>query len=244
VTHETVLQTIEWGPNDRILIVPDQDASNPRTNGDYMLTGFVKIPGHGDSRLNEVPGIYEPGLPIQAAYDKINESMWARHLKKSPNNYDVSFSRATIHLVERWARVFHNTKLYWDFEYGGFWFVNEEQLALNWPGIEIPDGAVTYKGKQVQRPELEEEIISDEREQYRIWAEGETEGWIHQRRMSWARVEQDEQGLWELVSPLTEDDVTEQWEDESSLWGCAGYSSEDRMLEFPVTFDLPERVVL
>lgn len=231
-------EIIQWDANNRILVVADTDASNPRTNGDYMITGFAKIPGYGDSRKIDVAAMYETSIPIGDAFLRFNNALYDRGVRIGNT---TNLTELTRRQVQRWARIFHNTKLLWDSPHGGFWFADEEQLALNWPGIEIPDGAVTYKDRQMQRGELEEIVIEQEQEQYRVWADGETEGWVHEVRTAWARVDQDAEGIYSLVNPLTDDDVREDWVEEDTLWGCAGYSDEERLAELPSVFDLPER---
>lgn len=217
-------EIIELTDTTRLRIEHDLDAECPR--GDWhMLTGFVKIPGRGDSRLNDVPAVHDdPTSGIAWAHDQLVPGFGIRDDHRDET------------LVERWARAFYGLHIEYDAEHGGYWFVAGADAATyaapidtysralfrdNWPDLE--PGSPESIAKQA-------EVIEQERETYRQWAEGEVYGVILERAVAYARVERNTSGdVWDLKNPLTEDDVREDWEEVDSTWGC--YLDDDYTAE-------------
>jgi hypothetical protein len=192
-----IIDVIDLTDTSRLVVEPDTDAECPR--GDWhMLTGFVKINGRGDSRLADVPAVHPDPIGIVAHHD---DFVW-----------DKGFSE---NVVERYARIFHNLHIEYDAEHGGYWFVagadaftaatpvNKSSRALfyeNWPSLKI--GTSEHLTKQA-------EVIEQERETYRQWAEGEVYGVILERRRTFVKQYADG------------DEVEgEEWEQADALWGC------------------------
>lgn len=191
---ETTIKTIDLTPTSRLRVVVDTDADCPRGNW-HMLTGFVKIPGRGDSRRGLVPAVHEPRADIEGAHGRI-EIMWNTRLANSA--------------VERWARIFHGLHLEYDNEHGGYWFValdGPDLFADNWPDLVV--GTPEHLAKQA-------EVIKQEREVYRQWADGEAVGVILEHKVRWIRVDQNDEPVF-----LADGDLArETWEEEESLGGC------------------------
>lgn len=180
---------IELTDTARLRIEQDQDAENPRKEVE-MATGFVKIGQRGDSRLDEVPAVHEDTARLHDAY---------YHMLDTSNIYhtDILF-RAYIHaetLVARYARIFHGLHVEYDHEHGGFWFVAPAEIKIN-----------VEHGGDWSSLEKQAEVIKQERETYRQWAEGEVSGVILERKHGYTRDDDPSIGI-------------EQWEQEESIWG-------------------------
>jgi hypothetical protein len=153
-----MLDIIQLTETSRLGVEVDEDAVNPRTEGDVWLTGFVKVGGRGDSRLIDVEPVHSwPELD-----DAIERLL----------NIEEE--------VPRWAAIFHGMHVEYDAQHGGFWFVDPAALAENWPTGEYPDGKT--------KAEWERELIAREQETYRQWADGEVYGVILQRQETWCRL--------------------------------------------------------
>lgn len=208
---------IDITPTSRLSI--DEELSPTCPRGDWhMLTGFVKIPGAGDSRLQDVPAVYDPPIPIEDVHDHFD------HTATGPV--------PTEDITARWARIFHGLHLDYDSEHGGYWFVagadfetattpvDGASRALfydNWPDLVV--GSPEHLAKQA-------EVIRQEQEVYRQWAEGEVYIVALQRATTLAPVEWNAgDEAWELASPLTEDMLETAWEEVESI--CGNYLDDD-----------------
>lgn len=94
--------TIEITPTTRLRIEADICPENPRVSDDWWLTGYVNIPGRGDSHYIEVPDVFGDHLDIAYAHERFLDE-------------DVT---------ERWARIFRGAHIEYDAEHGGYWFVD------------------------------------------------------------------------------------------------------------------------
>lgn len=219
------IETIDLTPTSRLRIVTDTDAECPRGNW-HTLTGFVKLGDEGDSRLGDVPPVHDDPIGIAAAYDRLDEGGW----KFIPNvadrvdprrAYKRTHSVDEYELTKRWARIFHGLHLEHDRGHGGFWFValdGPELFADNWPDLVL--GTPEHLAKQA-------EVIEQEREVYRQWADGEAVGVILEREVTWVRED----------DPST---TRDNWEDEQSVWGSYlddKYTAQQFALD---TFELDE----
>lgn len=197
---------IEITPISRLRVEPDDSPQCPR--GDWhMLTGFVKIADRGDSRLMDVPAVHDAPIDIVDAYQRYQELP----------GWDW------IERTERWARAFHGLVVEYDHEHGGFWFVAGADAATtqtevddysralfydNWP--ELVPGSAEHLAKQA-------EVIEQEQETYRQWADGEVYGVILERSSLWAKLSADGSTILQ-----GEGTVMETWEqaDDGAIWGC------------------------
>lgn len=161
---------IELTETSRLAVWPDTDAENPREDWS-MLTGFVKIGNRGDSRLSDVPPVHEDYRRIEEAHDHFLSRLGLSHFT------DILYRKQAeaVELTERYLRVFYNSYIEYDYEHGGFWFVDPRQLKLNFP-------AFTDEGKQ----DKEAEIIALEQDTYRQWADGEVFGVSLERLVTYA----------------------------------------------------------
>lgn len=199
----------------RLVVEQDTDAQCPRGD-DHMLTGFVEIPGRGDSRRNSVPEVHEETFGLANAYFRFDDyAVYVPDANDGRGGFRYPFLQREEEITARWAKIFHGQHIEYDSEHGGFWFVQldgADMFTENWPDLVL--GTPEHLAKQA-------EIIEQEREVYRQWADGEVYGVLLQRRATFARVERNELNeTWDLVNPLTEDDITRNWLDEDSLWGC------------------------
>lgn len=184
-------EIIELTDTARLVVEYDDSPECPR--GDWhMLTGFVKIPGRGDSRLSDVPAVHDdPGIG------------WAH--ENFPNE----------ELVERFFRIFHGLHVEYDAEHGGYWFVAGADAAAyatpvdtysralfrdNWPDLE--PGSPESLAKQA-------EVIRQEQETYRQWADGEVYGVILERAAPWEKTFVNSGDTVEGVD----------WVEHTSIWG-------------------------
>lgn len=225
-------EIIELTDTARLLIKTDDGPSCPR--GDWhMLTGFVKIPGHGDSRRGDVPAVHDDPIGILKAYDHFDMYDWSPYT-------DVLYRRRerSYELVKRWAFAFHGMHVEYDREHGGFWFVagadaktaatpvDDYSRALfydNWPELTL---------WSAEHRAMQEKVIEQEQETYRQWAEGEVYGVILERSETWCRI----------LSDGTADrlDTRNEWDEVDSLWGC--YLDDDYTAKVVAceSFDLTE----
>lgn len=220
------IETIQITDAARLRVVADQDADCPR--GDWhMLTGFVKLGDKGDWLLVDVPAVYDDPIGIEAAYDRFDEARYdyvgpgkgdrgGPYRLRAFNEYD---------LTARWARIFHGLHIEYDAEHGGYWFVAGADAATyatpvtysralfrdNWPDLQ--PGSPESLAKQA-------EVIEGERETYRQWADGEVYGVILERATAMAPVVRNEMaGVWDLRTPLTDDEIELSWDEAESIWG-------------------------
>lgn len=207
----TTIETIEVTPTCRIRVVVDEDASNPRDDWD-MMTGFVKIRGRGSLNRLDVPPVHEDYAGIGEAQSRLEDE----------------------DDVVRWARIFHGMHIEYDAEHGGYWFVDPTQMRLNFPATMT--GRVRYMVANPLAPasrwkvepryyhtyadtlEVQAQVIEQEQETYRQWAEGEVVGVIVERQVHEHTVSTHHDGT------VTESDTT-RWEMVESVWG--NYLSDD-----------------
>ena len=190
--------TIQINDTLRIRVEQDQDASNPRTDWDTWLTGFVKMPGVGDSRYIDVAPVYDfPGDRLVDAAERLEGSHYQRGWSDS---------------VQRWAHIFHGITVVYDHTHGGYWFVNPDLLAENFTAIATTPTTTLYQyGDDVlTKPELERKVIEQEQKTYEQWAEGEVYGVILERAAPWEKTYVNGGDTVEGVD----------WVEVGSLWGC------------------------
>lgn len=200
-----VVEKIKLTKNARLVVVHDTDALCPR--GDWhLLTGFVKIPGRGDSRLSDVPEVWDPPLPILDAHERI-----------------LDRSRVTQEGdVQRWARVFHGLSIVYDSEHGGYWFVAGADASSYATDVDVENRALFRDNFPDLVPctqahlDKQDEVIDQERETYRQWADGEVYGVVLQRRARWIRVDSNDEPVFLVDGDLSR----ETWEDVDSIWSC------------------------
>lgn len=228
---DRTIETFQFGDNDRVRLVPDDDAQCPR--GDWhMLTGFVNLEGLGDSRKSDVPAVYDEPIPITEAHDRFDEKVY-------PDPDHQLGWPATEEVVGRWAKIFHGLVVEYDSPHGGYWFVagadastaatptdaaNRALFYDNWPELVV--GSPEHLAKQA-------EVIEQEQETYRQWADGEVYGFIHEKLSTWAKLGPDGDILYELGDSIRRDE----WDEEEAMWGVCGDDLRDHARE---TFDLPE----
>jgi hypothetical protein len=200
-------ETIQLTETSRLRVVVDEGAHNPRD--DYQMTGFVKIPGRGDSRLIDVLAVHDDTIGIAEAHDRVPGSVSTTQYRTEEPRAGVPY-RYPIDPDEnvcRWARIFHDMHVEYDSEHGGYWFVDPQQMRENWPGPDYPEGR--------SKVEQEAEVIRQEQEVYRQWADGEVYGVILERAVTWAKLNADGQ-----LDEAAEYETREEWEHVASLWGC------------------------
>lgn len=185
------IETIQLGPNHRLRVEQDDSPQCPR--GDWsMLTGVVNIDGYGNGNYVDVPEVHQPHIPIAEAHDRLY-GLGSCMLVRSYVSRETS--------VLRWARIFHGVALQYDATYGAYWFCNsegEDGFNENWPDL-VP-GTPEHFAKQ-------NEVIDQERETYRQWAEGEVYGVIHEKLETWVKADDP-------------DETRDDWEEVDALWGC------------------------
>jgi hypothetical protein len=182
---------IPVGDDYRISVFVDSDAICPRL--DYeMVTGFIKIPRLGDSRLADVPAVWPDEFGIESAHERIA-------LYSSPR-LRYSGSEETVVL---WARDVHDVAIQFDHAHGGYWFVSLKPFAEGWP--DLVAGTPERLAKQT-------EVIDAERQIYEQWADNEVYGVVFQRRVD--LYELDDRGI------ATDREATVVWDDVEALWGC------------------------
>lgn len=239
----TTVETIQLTPTERIRVVVDETPTCPR--GDWhMLTGFVKIAGHGDDRLDDVPAVHEPPIPILDAFSHFDDkAVWNPTAFEGRGGWRFPLLGLEAKAVERWALIFHGLVVEYDSEHGGFWFVAGADAATaetevdsyarclfydNWPNLKV--GTPEHIEKQ-------REVIAQERETYRQWAEGEVHGVVYETSTTLAPVEWDADGeAWELRTPVEEDDLVTEWSEEDSIWGVFG--DRDEWLDAAADMDI------
>lgn len=252
------VETIEVTDTARITIEYDDGPENPRKSWD-MMTGFVKIPGRGDSSLIDVEPVHtDPTSGIAAAFEHFGEAGYVYVGQGKGYNGGPYQHRTWIdaeRLTVRWARAFYGLLLEYDSEHGGFWFVDPEQMEANFPAI--GDGTVQRFRRQEGAPintyeqyvqdffEASAEVIKSERETYRQWANGEVYGVIFERRATYVRVIDSDSDT--LPSDVDWNETRETWEQVESLWGCyldSDYTAQMVALELDVDFTDEERAAL
>lgn len=216
--------TIQITEHSRLRVVTDEHAENPRGDWDSMITGFVKIPGRGDSRIIDVLPVHDDTLGIAEAHDRFgnifqsHSDVWSAMGAPDPEE-----------LVVRWAAIFHGTVVEYDWEHGGYWFLDPKMLDENFPASPTgrrqkmllnplakasgwtvrPNYYVTW----VRSDEVEREIIAQEQETYRMWAESEVSGVILEHLTEWVLLAQNDE-------PVHPPRRRHQWEEVESTWGC------------------------
>lgn len=184
----------------RLKVEPDLDAGCPRGDWD-MWTGFVKITGRGDSRLSDVPAVHEdPTGRIAEAFDHV------RYGDVLPVYTDLLYRRyaQAEDFVVRWAKIFHGMHVEYDDEHGGFWFVAGPTTAVAIDNADFTSGSPEALAMQA-------ELIKDERESYRQWADGEAVGVTLERAKRYVYMDDD--------GEIYDTDSTYVWEAEESIWG-------------------------
>lgn len=188
-------EIIQLTETSRLLVETDTDVQCPRGD-DHMLTGFAKIDGRGDSRRTDVPAVHENAVrdQIVQAHEHFSAEDWMTR------DYRAG-AFPTEDAVVRWARIWCGLVVEYDREHGGYWFValdGPDLFAENFPDL-VP-GSPEHLAMQA-------EVIEQEREIYRQWAEGEVYGVILERR-------------YDYVRPDDTSIAIQQWEDQEALWGC------------------------
>lgn len=186
----------------RIAVDFDFNAECPRSDWE-MLTGFVKIPGQGDSGRSDVPAVHDALVPIEAA--RFHFYGHAGFVFRDSFNNRVRRCGSyglTEETTVRWALLFHSLTLEWDDEHGGFWFVVPEKLRENWP--ELVQGSAEYITK-------EREVIEQEQRIYERWAEGDVYTVSLEELVKYVRITGDE---------IERDFTLDQWELVDSISGC------------------------
>lgn len=210
----------------RLKVPLDHYADNPR-DGEYQITGFVKIPGAGDSRLVDVPAVHDDVLSLRRAHERFEDALYdaGRH----HDDYRA--------LVQRYARIFYGTHVEYDHEHGGYWFCNAPEFEANFPAagegkvkrFHQKKGSLLYEFERYLQDKLEceREVIAQERETYRQWAEGGVYSVVMERPRYMTRATYNaEEGVFEVADPLTKNDMEIDWEETTeSLWGV--YLSDD-----------------
>lgn len=172
-----------------------------------MLTGYVNIRNAGDSRRSDVPAVHDD--PTGRILDAHQHFSW---VPAGPADGED--------IVVRWAKIFHGLHLEYDSEHGGYWFVAGADAKTATTPIDTYSRALFYDNFPELKPGTPEhlakqaEIIEQEQETYRQWAEGEVDGVILQRRRELYRLDDDGVAFDE---PSLVD-----WEDGDSLWGIFG----------------------
>lgn len=238
-------------PGSRLAVIPDDSPECPRGNWQTSLTGFVTIRDRGDSRLIDVPAEHEPVIPIAEAHDRFDAGRyaWRQHPDGRGTGAYLWWDNVSVEdRLIRWASVFHDTHLEYDSEHGGYWFVDRDSFDENWTPIATVEGGgplYSFDGEPRTRRYVEEQVIAQEQETYRQWAEGEVYGVVLERAVTYAKVEHrgSDGETWHLVNPLTELHLEEAWvqpDSDSAIWGCYlddKYTAQVVALEY---FDLTE----
>lgn len=198
----------------RLVVEQEVGSTNPRKDWD-MLTGFVKIEGRGDSRVIDVEPVHEAPIPIQDAHERL--STWHSQPRFTPHEG----------IVERWARIFHGMHIEYDSEHGGYWFVDPAGFRANFPAI--GDGNVkrirqrkgapygVYDHYEQSALETQAEVIEQERETYRQWAEGEVYIVSLERLERYVRVV--DSGSDVVADDIDWDSTKDEWETVESIGG-------------------------
>lgn len=230
------IETIEipGDPDHRIVVYPDSDAQNPRKDI-AMLTGYVGITDR-QSHHNyiDVEPVHGDSMDLFKAYEHFDGVSWSLSFDEGYRR-TKGWEEKPEHYVIRYARIFHGAVVEWDGKYGGFWFVNlnpndPDGFAANWPELVLH--SPEHLAKQA-------EVIKQDREVYRQWAEGEVYGVVLEQRHERARVERDADGLVKLLNPLTDDDIFEEWEQVESIWGCFLGDEYTAVVAAKYYFDIP-----
>lgn len=200
---------IQLGPNHRLVVEQDDYNDCPR-DGDYStMCGAVTVE-NGNSNYVEVPEIHTPTIPISEAHDRLyglGACMLVRHY----------VSRETS--VVRWAAIFHGLALQYDDKYRVYWFVKMDGdggFTANWPDLKL--GTAEHLAKQ-------HEVINQERETYRQWAEGEVYGVGLEVRIGYGGPDTLDIEVEHIIEHECEADCPEHWDRTECIWG--NYFSDD-----------------
>lgn len=147
----------------RLRVEQDDSPECPRREW-HMVTGFVKIGMRGDSRLADVPAVYDDTLGISDA-----------HYRFGDVGHGAADRFTSEDLTVRWARAFHGVVAEYDSEHGGYWWVHEPSY---WGEVEN-DIPLTF--------DEQGELIKSERQTYQQWADGEVYGVILERASAWVK---------------------------------------------------------
>jgi hypothetical protein len=185
------IDTIEISDEFRIAVYPDTDAENPRKDWDTWITTFVAESTGRRGNRDAAPAVHADELDVERA--------------------DAHFTDRPIHgrrgqpveeIVARWARIFHDRVVEWDYDRRGYWYVTAagaEQVGVDWP-MTIEDQA-----KQ----------ITAERHTYEQWANGEVYQVDLEQKAHYVRVDKNDEPVF-----LADDLRIERWEYVDGLGGC------------------------
>lgn len=236
------VDTIAVDENHRIVVKYDESPSNPRTDEDWMLTGFVTV--SGNRRTIDVAPIYDdPTGWIPEAHERLSEL----------RSFDSRGYRDDV--VARWARIFHNLVVEYDAEHGGYWFVDPNRFAE--AGFTLDEhGDIVHRAQDFDAEtgkylptyhvtgtqnvaEFQRSIIDAERQNYNAWANGEVYGIIAEKRIRKHVTVFDKSEF--AGDPVNEYDE-EDWTEEESLWGIyeVGYKSFTDMVKDTVNGNFPD----
>lgn len=188
----TTADIIQLTPSSRLRVDYDEDASNPREDGDAWITGVVNV--HTSRRSGAVPEVHynEPGLAH--AHER------APYLPNGRGGAKVSIPE----FVTRWARIFHDLTVEWDRDLGAYWFISKEGLEA--AGLE-------QLGEDEAR-----DIITQEKLAYDAWVRGDVYRVELERRVGYIRADRIDADFFDRAD--FEPDISI-WEgDGESLSGC------------------------
>lgn len=123
----------------------DEYADNPREDWDIWIAGFVTI--EGQRGYADVTPVFRDRLDLESVHQRFGGG----------KDYIRSANREAAELTVRWARIFHDTYVEYDSEFGGYWFIDADKYRENWPDGNGPSG---------------KDIVEGERKAYSDWAHG------------------------------------------------------------------------
>lgn len=199
------ITTLPVGERYRVGLHADVDAESPRTLGDPATGAYTHL---RDSRAIDVD-TGRDDLAVGRAFEYFDER----------TAYTGQRIPAAATHVARWARIFHGVTVVDDG--GTLWWVDPTWMADAYPDAVL--GSDEYR-------KLEAEVIAADQAEYRKWADGNVYGLTIERRVDWARI--DENG--EMVF-LTEPNTMTTWDVVDSLWGIYfddAFPSDEDVLKY------------
>lgn len=190
-------EIIQLTKTSRLSVVQDDVTEPPRGRDFGALTGFVKIPELGDSRLIDPPAVHEPPAPVGRIFNHL------RWRKGVPAHTDILYrSRAAAaEQTIRAVRILTGLEMVFDARHGGFWFRHYDEDEFGDRTAQLED-------------------IAADRAVYEQWAEGGVYIVTLQRHETYVRVQ--DSGSDYISDAVDWNDQIERWDDvfHGSLGGC------------------------
>lgn len=185
----------------RIRYGQDTDAQNPRTEGDYILTGALYI----GTQDREVAPVFEFPGDLERAVMYIPGERRGKGVEVAPGK--KVYLHVGLANVIRWAKIFHGIHLHEADD--TLWWVDRDALIEGFgeePAASVLAGTyLNHRGE----PITEQMLIESEVETYRQWAEGEVIFFVIERAVTFFRDPDDDEPdgpasitVWEEIESL------------------------------------------